>query len=722
MRKIFIIIYIVSLLFFLSSCKTNTYELRFTETEIILKQNEEIFLPLELINISYEELFFEYNRELVDINGNKVSANLHLGETTLFVSVKNNPQISISILIKVIELKEINSSVQEIYFPKNIIYKIPLELTNLSFSDLDFSFSVDGIIEVNGEYLIGHKTGQVELLIAYKEDHSICLRLEINVTDEESFYLTEDTIKITEGENANIPIIFINHSLEDTSFEVKNPDFVEINNLVITGKSIGKTEIIIRSLRYDIVCKLMVEVELKREINIDDFSLKINSEQTLNLDLKNIEYEDLSFELSNNNIEINNNLVRALKPGSVILKIIYRNDEKISATVTITVIGYSISEVEYWLSSLASKNYNPYEMLLNQTQINTYNQIITANYSLTKTTDILTESETITQNSLLMKIESYSNLNTYSVYNEFGIPIGQPDKTLIANNRNLNNIPSIVNVNYGLITNFCAVRSYPTTYYSRYSYQDMFQETALNVGEGVIIYHTSYDGNWFFVQAQNYYGWIEKLNVAVCTKQEMLNFLSATDFILVISDYVMIENVNIRMGQKFPIISESLNHYIINFPTRNNNGILNLQEIEIAKTTDYHRGYLEYTTANVLIQAFKLIGINYSWGDKNVLGRDCSSTQNAVYACFGFKMPRNTSNQRVIPGYSENVSGLNETKLKTLKPGSLIFTRSHVLMYIGENENGVPYVFHNTSSGSPSCRIQSFSSYSGDFIATLKLA
>lgn len=54
-----------------------------------------------------------------------------------------------------------------------------------------------------------------------------------------------------------------------------------------------------------------------------------------------------------------------------------------------------------------------------------------------------------------------------------------------------------------------------------------------------------------------------------------------------------------------------------------------------------------------------------------------------------------------------------ETTLKKYKPGTMIFTSSHVMLYIGESEYGSAYLLHNTTSGNGECILQSFSSYGG---------
>lgn len=228
----------------------------------------------------------------------------------------------------------------------------------------------------------------------------------------------------------------------------------------------------------------------------------------------------------------------------------------------------------------------------------------------------------------------------------------------------------------------------------------MFQETSLNVSEGVAIYHYSTDNNWCFVQANNYYGWIEVKNVGLCTKEQMLEFLNASEKIVVISNFVTINNHHVRMGQAFPYLETVNDKYSFSFPTRTSSGTLELISVTASSNDDYNLGYIPYTYENILIQAFKILEMSYSWGDKYETGRDCSSTQNGILATFGFIMPRNTSNQRSILLYSDVLSGLTGYRLKTdYLPGTLIFSSGHVMLYIGMDADQNPYILHNTTGG-----------------------
>ncbi len=383
---------------------------------------------------------------------------------------------------------------------------------------------------------------------------------------------------------------------------------------------------------------------------------------------------------------------------------------------------YLMNDANYWLQLLTPK-YNINKTILSLDEIKKYNENIASDYDKTKVVDVLSLDQKVTGEFVKTKIESYTNMNKYVVYNnETKAELSSIEKTQILNNRNLENVKDNIDVVYGIVTDFAWMRTYPTNNYSSTYDRDRFQETSLNVGEEVAIYHTSSDGLWYFVQSYNYYGWVEVSNIALSTYEEVSEFVNDENFLVVISDFVLIDNHHVRMGQKFPLVS-TIDSYKIKFPTRNTLGNLELVEKELEKTDDYSVGYLEYNYKNLYNQMFKLLNIKYSWGDKEKDGRDCSSTQNSIYASFGFKLPRNTSNQNNVPTYGTSFSSITTSTLQeNYLPGTLIFSSGHVMMYIGENAQGYAYLFHNTSAGQAKCILQRLSQYGvNKIIGTLKL-
>ena len=395
-------------------------------------------------------------------------------------------------------------------------------------------------------------------------------------------------------------------------------------------------------------------------------------------------------------------------------------DMTVQARYTKDKTEYLNNDYRYWVREIEQK-YNVSEIIMSMDEITAYNKNIASNTSKTKVVDVLSLSKQVSSSYVTGLINSYSNINKYTIYDNNNKALSTSEKQAILDNRNLTNISSTVNVEYGLITDFAWMRTYPTNCYSNNYSMDRFQETTLNVGEEVAIYHTSSDGKWYFVQAVNYYGWVEAKYIAKCSYEEMVSFVTDNDFLVVISDYVVIENAHVRMGQKFPLISNN-EEYVINFPTRTEDGKLLMKEISLQKSDSYHVGYLDYTYENLMMQAFKLLGIDYSWGDKEKDGRDCSSTQNGIYKSFGFILPRNTSNQNAIPTYGKKFSSITTSELQKYAPGTLVFSSGHVMMYIGENHQGYSYILHNTTSGNGACIIQKVNDFGiNRFIGLLEL-
>ena len=386
-------------------------------------------------------------------------------------------------------------------------------------------------------------------------------------------------------------------------------------------------------------------------------------------------------------------------------------DVTIQAQYVLSSEAKDMTHYNYWLHILSNK-YDIDAPLMTEEEINEYNKLIVRGKMYTNVVDVLSMDKTISSYDVLSMISSYSKISRYTVYNEnSNSTLSSSERDIILNNRNLDNIPTTVDIKFGLITDFAWMRAYPTNAYANSYSRDQFQETSLNVGEVVVVLHESLDNKWYFVQATNYYGWVEKQYIALCSYEDAYNFSNPNDNLVVISDYVNIENSHVRMGQSFPLISNDENYNIL-FPTRNSDGNLILKNITLNKTDDYSVGYLTYNYTNVFKQGFKLLGIDYSWGDKEKDGRDCSSTQNSIYACFGFKLPRNTGNQNDIPKYGESFSSITVNQvINNYLPGTLIFSSGHVMMYIGCNNEGIAYILHNTSAGDAKCILQSLSDY-----------
>lgn len=353
----------------------------------------------------------------------------------------------------------------------------------------------------------------------------------------------------------------------------------------------------------------------------------------------------------------------------------------------------------------------------NQEELAVYQQInnATRTNEASHVTDV-TALETISADEVRAWIESY----TYGEWPYLdGAEVTQADKDEILSRRNLDGLSALasgenadgtsnetsnkasqeITISYGVITKNAAVRSFPTWRKASKSLDehafDYFQESMLLTGEPVAVVHQTADGVWSFVQATNYRGWVESDRIATCTLDELKKWQEA-DRAVVTDDKITLSDQVLRMGTTLPASIDTDGTLTVSIPQADENGLLTINKVETTQD-GIQLGYLELTQANVLEQAKKLIGTAYGWGDSNG-DMDCSSTMNSIYRCFGIILPRNTSELAQTGTEVVSFEGMTaeekRTQIQSMKPGTLLVMKGHVVMYIGQ-ENGEDLILHN---------------------------
>ena len=277
----------------------------------------------------------------------------------------------------------------------------------------------------------------------------------------------------------------------------------------------------------------------------------------------------------------------------------------------------------------------------------------------------------------------------------------QDDQALLAS-RNLDSLQDPVNVRYGVIVSNAAVRSFPTASAMTASGSpgefDYIQETMLGVGEGVVICHQTADQSYSFVQGYQYCGWIRTDCIGFCSREQMNEFIHPSSFAVVTDAAVYADNKKLRMGTRLPLAGDGGGEWYVSIPRSAPDGSLATGIVGISKESS-HQGYLPYTEEGLLIQAQKMVGQPYGWGDMDE-NMDCSSTMNCIYKCFGILMPRNTSQLTSSSATVIGLSGMGaEEKRAVIRqsgPGSMLLMPGHVVMYVGE-ENGISMIIHNVT-------------------------
>jgi cell wall-associated NlpC family hydrolase len=269
-------------------------------------------------------------------------------------------------------------------------------------------------------------------------------------------------------------------------------------------------------------------------------------------------------------------------------------------------------------------------------------------------------------------------------------------------------------VRYGFTIARTSIRTFPTTdpVLEEHGHPecDYFQETGINPAEPVLILHQNAASDWSYIQTGNYRGWAPTATLAVAaSRSQWLDYLNSPAFLVVTASNFNVPGPTekplyyFEMGAKIPLaveVSQSNGAFTAILPESDRQNRLQLKPVSLPDSADIHLGYLHYTRANLLRQAFKFCGQPYDWGGLRG-GIDCSSLIMNLYRCFGFDLPRNTGEQEQIPGRRVRLETLNPTEKKavlgSMQPGAVLYMKGHVMLFLGMvNDN--PYIFQALSS------------------------
>ena len=321
--------------------------------------------------------------------------------------------------------------------------------------------------------------------------------------------------------------------------------------------------------------------------------------------------------------------------------------------------------------------------------------------------DLLSYPATVSGDSLRTKIMDYAVLED-DLYLH-GNKVSENYKNILRKQTNTGKLASSVNVRYAVTVRRSSMRILPTGeglfYYAGDRNFDALQQTELDPGEPLIVLHESANKFFYYVQAVNYCGWISKYNIAFTDKSTWEDFASPKNFVVITDANVQLkvgsEQVLYQQGARLPLVNERGSLYTVLAPLRKKDGSLGTQELLLLKSRkDIHKGYLPYTSNNIIRSAFKFYGMPYGWGGmKNSV--DCSSLIFNAYRTVGIILPRDADQQEASAGTSLLLAGLDENqrleKICSLQPGAGMYMDGHAMLYIGKI-NAVPYAIHSLGS------------------------
>lgn len=370
---------------------------------------------------------------------------------------------------------------------------------------------------------------------------------------------------------------------------------------------------------------------------------------------------------------------------------------------------------------------------VNAAGITNFSKLVTADYWIENNTDgdsIILDSQGVEDfnkaireaSPMVVDLESYpetlgartvkGKLTNFDALDEDlylrGNKVSDNYKGILRDQVNAEAIKGSVDVRYAVVVRRSNLRNLPTGeglfYFAADKDFDALQETALDPCEPVAVLHTSENGQFHYVQAVNYSGWISTYDIAFTDRETWLQFVAPKKFVVVVGKSVKLktwnETVEYQQGSRIPLNHGDDVGYVLTVAGRGKDGNLDKVKVKVAKNMALSEGYLPYTSNNILRSAFKFYGAPYGWGGlKNSV--DCSSLLYNAYRAVGIYLPRNADEQENSAGVHIKLAKLDEAgKLAAIQkmiPGTGLYMDGHCLLYLGES-NGVPFVLHSLGS------------------------
>lgn len=235
-----------------------------------------------------------------------------------------------------------------------------------------------------------------------------------------------------------------------------------------------------------------------------------------------------------------------------------------------------------------------------------------------------------------------------------------------------------------------------------------------------VVLHESTDGEYLYVVFDSYSAWVRKDAVALCrNREDWVKRQNPDQWLVVTAREIRLGNdpysdattdLVLPMGTQMELVPTdeapdvinqrtTYGDYVVKVPTRGSDGYIEDEYVLIPVSDDVHAGFLPYTPANIVRQAFKLLGDRYGWGG-DLQANDCTGITREIYRCFGILLPRvGQSNSKGV--YKVDLSEMSDeeklAEIAKLTPGSLISFPGHMMIYLGTVDD-IPYVISATGS------------------------
>ncbi|MBQ7515177.1 MAG: SH3 domain-containing protein [Schwartzia sp.] len=295
---------------------------------------------------------------------------------------------------------------------------------------------------------------------------------------------------------------------------------------------------------------------------------------------------------------------------------------------------------------------------------------------------------------------------------ENGAPLARSRYWQVVDNCAINALPERQAVRFALTTARANLRYLPasTGWYesANDTHYDLLQGVTVNPAEPLAVLAESRDKRFCFVEMRNFTGWVERDAIAFTTRDKWMEYAAPEHFLVITGDRKDIRvddalSLPFSMGARLPLRKpepQADGTWLVSVP-REVNQSFHEAAVRIPADDTVHKGWLPYSENNLIRQAFRFLGDLYGWGGLEG-GVDCSLFTADVYRSVGIDLWADAGEQqkdmtRLIPLEAMDDKG-KLAAIAGLRPGDLLFTEGHVMMYLGRDDSGNPFVIQAESS------------------------
>lgn len=231
---------------------------------------------------------------------------------------------------------------------------------------------------------------------------------------------------------------------------------------------------------------------------------------------------------------------------------------------------------------------------------------------------------------------------------------------------------------------------------------DYFQETNIWANTPLHLLHLTEDKQWCYTVSPYYKGWIPMNSIAF-VDDEFINNWTTPSFAFPIKDDIVLKNdkstyaINAKIGMPLPF-EENLNKNLINafYTVSDQYKKAHILRASISKS-DVAFDNFEFNAINLKGLVIELLDKPYGWGGQ-LENRDCSSMIRDMLSTYQVWLPRDSKDQLNV-GEHFDLEGTREDKIKFIKENGIPFLtilrkKGHNMLYVGDDENGIPLIFH----------------------------